>query len=183
MDEEASPTRMVPGTADPVTTAGVTDDPAGGWRPCRSSGWVHLSFECRWRQRDVDSRKGRADCRPAAVVTTYADNHPSGPLHDATSSDQWFNEGQFAYTEPRSSYRGTCAVEAPLRHKSPATGFYFVYLGNILEVTPTTIWPSELRPALTRSLPGPAATCPVAQMSAARPGAFDADVPRPGSDG
>jgi hypothetical protein len=43
-------------------------------------------------------------------LLTYADNHPVFP-HDATS-DQWFNEGQFAAYTELGRHLGSRAAEA-----------------------------------------------------------------------
>jgi heme/copper-type cytochrome/quinol oxidase subunit 2 len=111
VDEEASPTRLVPGTADAVTTAGVTEDLQ---RRLASSSIVRVGFTY---PQSAGGGSGTLILAKAVLTAdlppwllTYADNHPVFP-HDATS-DQWFNEGQFAAYTELGRHLGSRAAEA-----------------------------------------------------------------------
>ena len=99
IDDDYSPARLAPGTADRAIAA---DDTAELVARLADSPIVRVRFTY------PDSAGGRSGVLilAKAILTadlppwllTYADNNPVFP-HDATS-DQWFNEGQFAaYTE------------------------------------------------------------------------------------
>lgn len=99
IDDDYSPARLAPGTADRAIAADVTAELVAR---LADSPIVRVRFTY------PDSAGGRSGVLilAKAILTadlppwllTYADNNPVFP-HDATS-DQWFNEGQFAaYTE------------------------------------------------------------------------------------
>ncbi|GED96134.1 patatin-like phospholipase family protein [Gordonia crocea] len=98
-DPRYSPTELAPGTAPAVDDASITD---GMQTRLAASPIVRVAFTY---PDAVGGRTGTLILAKAVLTAdlpswllTYADNHPVFP-HDSTS-DQWFDEGQFAaYTE------------------------------------------------------------------------------------
>ncbi|GAB11407.1 hypothetical protein GOARA_068_00660 [Gordonia araii NBRC 100433] len=111
VDERHSPTQLVPGSASPVDDTGITPELQ---RRLADSSIVRVRFT----YPDVAGGKSGTLLLAKAVLTpdlppwllTYADNNPVFP-HDSTS-DQWFNEGQFAAYTELGRHLGAAATEA-----------------------------------------------------------------------